>query len=308
MTENKPPQIYAAMAAVMADIGTVGKSGVNKEQHYKFRSIEDVMSAVRAGLIKHGVFYLPTVVTRVTETRQTGGGKPMNVIHLEIRYDFYATDGSSVSSVVWGEGADMADKATNKAMSQALKYNLVQAFSIAAEDMQDADRSAEEAGPGTSYRSAGESFENARPAPPRPQANGSTVRPAQAARPPAAADGEIDEDAQAIADEASQARTTDTLRELNTRAREEHKLACLIRNPTTGGTGGLGQYIAWRKSVLDKADRALDTLMKAAETAGIDTTEAEHRLIAASGRNLEEATAEDMQKAAKLILEGAAAA
>jgi hypothetical protein len=163
-TNTVQPMIYAAMAAVMSDIGTVGKSGVNKEQHYKFRSIEDVMSAVRAGLTKHGVFYLPTVLNRIPETRQTGGGKPMNVVHLEIRYDFYAADGSSVSSVVWGEGADMADKATNKAMSQALKYNLVQAFSIAAEDMQDADRSAVEAGPDRGYRSAGESFENAAPA------------------------------------------------------------------------------------------------------------------------------------------------
>ena len=199
MTETKtaPPMIYAAMAAVMSDIGAVGKSGTNKEQHYKFRSIEDVMSAVRGGLTKHGVFYLPTVTSRVPETRQTGGGKPMNVVHLEIRYDFYAADGSSVSSVVWGEGADMADKATNKAMSQALKYNLVQAFSIAAEDMQDADRSAEEAGPGGGYRSAAAAFENATPAPSRQRAdgsgqpaNGNAVRPAQTARPsPVTAEG-----------------------------------------------------------------------------------------------------------------------
>lgn len=165
MTETRtaPPMIYAAMAAVMSDIGAVGKSGVNKEQHYKFRSVEDVMSAVRAGLTKHGVFYLPTVTSRIPETRQTGGGKPMNVVHLEIRYDFYAADGSCVSSVVWGEGADMADKATSKAMSQALKYNLVQAFSIAAEDMQDADRETVEAGPDRNYRSAAEAFENAQP-------------------------------------------------------------------------------------------------------------------------------------------------
>ena len=72
--DQKAPAIYAAMASVMSDIGTVGKTGVNKEQHYKFRSIEDVMSAVRAGLTKNKVFYLPTVVSRITETRQTGGG------------------------------------------------------------------------------------------------------------------------------------------------------------------------------------------------------------------------------------------
>jgi hypothetical protein len=156
---------------------------------------------------------------------------------------------------------------------------------------------------------ADESFENAKPAPARqPAANGTAVRPAQAPRPPAVADGEIDEDAQTIADEASQARTTEALKTLNSKALGEHKLACLIRNPTTGGTGGLGQYIAWRRGVLQKAERALDDLVAAAGTAGIDSTEMEHRLIAASGHNLEEATAEDMQKAAQLITEGAGAA
>lgn len=155
---------------------------------------------------------------------------------------------------------------------------------------------------------ARESFENAKPAASRQPPSGNTVRPAQAPRPPAAADGEIDEDAQAIADEASVARTTEALKTLNTRAREEHRLACLIRNPATGGTGGLGQYIAWRKGILQKTERALDELMKAAATAGIDTTEAEHRLVAATGHNLEEATAEEIEKATALILEGAAAA
>jgi hypothetical protein len=297
------------MAAVMSDIGTVGKSGVNKEQHYRFRSIEDVMSAVRAGLIKHGVFYLPTVVTRIPETRQTGGGKPMNVVHLEIRYDFYAADGSSVSSVVWGEGADMADKATNKAMSQALKYNLVQAFSIAAEDMQDADRETVEAGPDRNYRSSAESFENASP---RPRtngnghaANGSTVRPDQPQRAATAPGSEPDPDAQPFADEAHEARVVDALQSIHTRAREAHKLAALIRNPATNGTGGLGQYLNYRKTLLQKAERALEGLRVAAVTAGIDEAETERRLITSCGHGIEEASAEEMEKAAEEILESA---
>jgi hypothetical protein len=305
---NAKPMIYAAMAAVMSDISTVGKSGVNKEQHYKFRSIEDVMSAVRAGLIKHAVFYLPTVVTRIPETRQTGGGKPMNVVHLEIRYDFYAADGSSVSSVVWGEGADMADKATNKAMSQALKYNLVQAFSIAAEDMQDADRETVEAGPDRSYRSAAESFENATPRPSANgnghAANGSTVRPEQRAAAPAPG-GEPDADAQPYADEAHEARVMSELRAIHVRAREAHKLAALIRNPATNGIGGLGQYLNYRKSLLEKAGRALEGLKVAASVAGIGESETERRLTAACGHGIEEATAEEMEKAAEEILASA---
>jgi hypothetical protein len=168
-TTGKPGLIYAAMAAVMKDIAPVGKTNENREQRYRFRSIEDVMNAVKVGLTKHGVFYLPTVTQRVPEQRTTAGGKPMNTVHLEMRYDFYAADGSSVSAVVWGEGADLADKATNKAMSAALKYALVQAFSIAAEDIEDSDRSAEEAGGHQSSRD-----QSWRDQPPvnRPQSNG----------------------------------------------------------------------------------------------------------------------------------------
>lgn len=156
------------MSAVMGDMDNVGKTGVNREQGYKFRSIEDVLTAAHTALVKHGVFFLPKVLDRIPEERETKGNRPMNVIHLEIEYTFYAADGSSVSSVVWGEGSDMADKSTNKAMSQALKYNLVQALCISAGDMPDSDASAEEAGP-RRPQSAGAAFDNARPAPPRNQ-------------------------------------------------------------------------------------------------------------------------------------------
>jgi hypothetical protein len=37
-----------------------------------------------------------------------------------MRYTLYATDGSSVSAVVIGEGMDSADKSSNKAMAVAM--------------------------------------------------------------------------------------------------------------------------------------------------------------------------------------------
>lgn len=150
-----PPLIYAAMAACLADVREVGKSGTNRDQGYKFRSIEDVTAAIHEAFAKNGVFHLPTVLERMPETRQARNGNPINVTHLKIRYDFYARDGSSVAAEVWGEGQDSADKSTNKAMSAADKYALVQAFSISAGDIADSDRGAEEAGPASGYRSGG---------------------------------------------------------------------------------------------------------------------------------------------------------
>ena len=57
-----------------------------------------------------------------------------------MKYHFYAEDGSSVIvGPVPAEGIDSSDKATNKALSAALKYMLIQTFSIPTEDMTDSD-------------------------------------------------------------------------------------------------------------------------------------------------------------------------
>jgi hypothetical protein len=143
--------------------------------------------------------------------------------------------------------------------------------------------------------SGGEAFENA--------------KPAQAPRPPAAqADSETDPDAQAFADEVHEARTMAALKDINTRAREAHKTASLIRNPVTGGTGGLVQYISWKKAVLEKSERALHDLKVAADAAGISEEETERRLVADCGHGIEDATAEEMTRVAELIITGAGAA
>src|SRR5690606_6278200 len=52
---------------------------------------------------------------------------------------FHATDGSSVSTEVEGEGMDSGDKSSNKAMAVAHKYAILQAFCIPTEDMPDPD-------------------------------------------------------------------------------------------------------------------------------------------------------------------------
>jgi hypothetical protein len=64
-----------------------------------------------------------------------------------MKYHFYAEDGSTVSvGPVPAEGLDSGDKATNKALSAALKYALIQTFSIPTEDMAEADLDSPEIG------------------------------------------------------------------------------------------------------------------------------------------------------------------
>jgi hypothetical protein len=296
------PKLNAALAAFQAEVPKIVKDevgvipGKDGKQGYKYRyaDLATVSAAALPVLGKHGLAFfakpgiLGTQFGMICKLKHSSG---------EEEEGFYPLPGSGSAQQI------------GSAITYARRYSMLMMTGLApAED--DDDSAAANTTQRYAPQSASEAFERATPAPPRtqPAANGNTVRPAQAPRPPAAADGELDEDAQSIADEASQVRTTEDLKTLNTKALKEHKLAALIRNPTTGGTGGLGQYIAWRKSVLQKAERALADLKVAAVTAGIDDAEMEHRLIAASGHNLEEATAEDMVKAAELIIEGAGAA
>lgn len=127
--------VFEALQRVMRDVKAIGKDSLNRDQGYRFRGIDAVMTAVHPILAEHGVFFTPDVLERVPEQRTTARGSQMNVMHLHIRFTFYGPDGSSVTCTTWGEGQDMADKATNKAMSAALKYALVQVLCIPSDDM-----------------------------------------------------------------------------------------------------------------------------------------------------------------------------
>lgn len=145
------PSVVQALAAVMCDIGAIGKDQKNTHQGYNFRGIDDVYNALHSPLVKHGVVLLPEVEDRIAETRETtnsqGRTSRMNVVHLLMRYRFYGPAGDFLDVRVWGEGQDSADKATNKAMSAAMKYALLQTFAIPTDDLDEGDRETVEASP-----------------------------------------------------------------------------------------------------------------------------------------------------------------
>ncbi|MER7937815.1 MULTISPECIES: ERF family protein [unclassified Streptomyces] len=133
-----------AMVAVMREIGAVGKNGYNKNHEYHFRAQEDIVAAVRGPMARHGLRMLP----RVIEQQHFARGKS-NVAILTIEYVVRGPGGDVMqpSIVVVGEGADVSDKASNKAMTAAKKYALVQAFEIASDNVDDSDRQSPDSTP-----------------------------------------------------------------------------------------------------------------------------------------------------------------
>lgn len=129
--------IYKKIPLVMGEIGAVEKGGYNAHQKYKFRGIEQFYAAAHPVMVKHGVFCVPQVIELKTET-YTDDKTKFRVL-LTVQHKFYAEDGSHVSVVTVGEGIDTSDKATNKAMSAAMKYAFIELFSIPTQDVADSD-------------------------------------------------------------------------------------------------------------------------------------------------------------------------
>lgn len=140
MSNSTSGLIYEAIPKVIADVGAVGKDKVNRQQGFKYRSVDDVFNALNPALAQNGVFIVPLILQReCTEVGKTSKGAIIVKVMLKVKFTFYASDGSHIETIIYGEAMDMGDKGTNKAMSIAYKYACFQVFCIPTEEMQDPD-------------------------------------------------------------------------------------------------------------------------------------------------------------------------
>ena len=152
MADN--PMIYGLIQKAMGMIGAIGKDSVNEQQKFRYRGIDAVYNALNPVMSELGLFICPEIIDHKREERRKikeyGGKQQESVLLysiLTIKYTMYAPDGSNVSCVVVGEGMDSGDKASNKAMSIALKYACFQLFMIPTEEMVDPDAEVHEVQP-----------------------------------------------------------------------------------------------------------------------------------------------------------------
>jgi hypothetical protein len=143
-------EVYAAISEVTEAIGKEGisKDRKNDQQGYKFRGIDQVFNALNPMLAKAKLCILPRMTQRWMEERPTKSGGVMFYVTVQAEFCFVsAKDGSDHVVVMYGEGMDTADKATNKAMSAAYKYCCMQTFCIPTEGVDDADATTPEPAP-----------------------------------------------------------------------------------------------------------------------------------------------------------------
>lgn len=178
-------KIFELIPEAMKRIGAIGKDSVNQQQKFRYRGIDAVYNALNPVMSDLGLFLTPEILDHKREERRTtkrdnNGNSYESVLMfsiLTIKYTMHAPDGSSVSCVVVGEGMDSGDKASNKAMSIAMKYACFQLFMIPTEDLVDPDAECHEVTSGARTPSA----------PKQAKQETVTGRTKQAEKPPVAA-------------------------------------------------------------------------------------------------------------------------
>lgn len=130
--EQHRAPVVDALARVMAEMPGIGKDQQASAQQggYAYRGIEAITRAAQPLLAKHGVVFVPQV-RQIEVVDIVVGGKPWTDTRLTVAYTIYGPEGSSIPGpVVVGIGRDGSDKGSNKALSQAYKYCLLQVLCI----------------------------------------------------------------------------------------------------------------------------------------------------------------------------------
>ncbi|MBK8799438.1 MAG: ERF family protein [Anaerolineales bacterium] len=145
MSETNVPKVYAAISQVQAELARAGlaKLRKNAQQGFMFRGIDDVYNIVATIMASNNLVMLPRHVSRESDVRTTAKGGTLTFTNVVMEYDLVsALDGSKHTVSAFGEAMDSGDKSTNKAMSAAHKYAIIQAFTIPTEGDNDPDATA----------------------------------------------------------------------------------------------------------------------------------------------------------------------
>jgi len=140
--------IFKKILDIQEEIPTILKKREFKNTQgqiiYKFRGVDDLYNALHPLFRKHRVFMTPEVLESQRSERKSSSGGILFSVILKIKYSLFTEDGSSVNAIIQGEAMDSGDKASNKAMSIAQKYALIQIFQIPTDEKKDPENNGHE--------------------------------------------------------------------------------------------------------------------------------------------------------------------
>lgn len=126
-----PDNIYGAILAVMGQVGYVQKQS-SPQLSYRYASEAALIAAIRPWLVHFGVLMYVVDITDVDvvdRPRDRGGNTRHVALTAVVRF-YHAHSDTFIDVKARGEGADVSDKAWNKAQTGAKKYALRHTFTI----------------------------------------------------------------------------------------------------------------------------------------------------------------------------------
>lgn len=140
--------VIEALRRVITELPAIGKdlNATAAQGGYAYRGIEQITREVQPLFAKHGVVFVPRVLSAEVVDILVGG-KPWTDTRLMVEYTVFGPGGRDdhiTVGPIFAIGRDNSDKGANKCMTQAFKYGLLQTFMIA-DAKDDADGSTHEA-------------------------------------------------------------------------------------------------------------------------------------------------------------------
>lgn len=133
MSETTPLNIYQRLHAVMEEVSYVQKEDKKINNQYTFVSHDAVTAKIRPALIKHGIVAVPNVMEHNQDGNRTEVVVNLRFVNIDKPED-------NVSVSMLGFGIDPQDKGPGKAISYAVKYALLKAFSLETGDDPEKDQ------------------------------------------------------------------------------------------------------------------------------------------------------------------------
>lgn len=125
--------IYQRMHAVMKAVGYIQKEDKKVNNQYTFVSHDAVTAKIRPALIENGIIAVPQVVNWKQDGNRTECDLHMNFVNID-------KPDERITVAMFGFGIDPMDKGPGKAISYAVKYALLKAFSLETGDDPEKDQ------------------------------------------------------------------------------------------------------------------------------------------------------------------------
>jgi len=115
--------IYKRMHSVMKAVGYVQKEEKKVNGQYTFVSHDAVTAKIRPALIENGIITVPRVVRWAQDGNRTEANVEVDFVNIDKPEE-------KITVPMFGFGIDPQDKGPGKAISYAVKYALLKAFSL----------------------------------------------------------------------------------------------------------------------------------------------------------------------------------